>query len=545
MSPNSGDVIKESGIIDSPLSGQVPVPTTTPTPTTAPTGTIPSSEPTPENAREQCSDVVWEKTAAPARLTDLLCGRLALTERIFATPEGNILRLETGRAPRRIADVTDLEAFIREHFTVCLLNKGKAAGNAVPDKDLKVLLRSPTLQRHLPKVDRVTDIATYTSRWTLTEPGYNDGPEGERYFYTGEKVIPNREPTRIRQFLAAMFFKSPADSTNALALALTIFLRFMWPGLKPFGAVTANKSHAGKDTVLDFASGRTKRVEVSWHPRDWASQNEITSALADPNVGVVTLGNIRSGSNVIESSIVERLVTSPKSLMQSSKRKGDGYERDGDFVTTATANMGRFSPDLTNRSLPIDLEQIGDIADRKSAIGDPRHEFLPAHRKKIESELCGMIENWKDAGYPLDETVKHPMTEWARTVGGIVKANGFGSFLGNWSLQRSVNDAVREALAIIAHASPHTQSLRVSTIVKTAVNEGVVGMLMDAKHKESERAMERQLGVLLSAHRDETVHLMTDDGVASYTIKKDRNDKTGQLATVYMFVPVEDARSKA
>ena len=131
------------------------------------------------------------------------------------------------------------------------------------------------------------------------------------------------------------------------------------------------------------------------------------------------------------------------------------------------------------------------------------------------------------------------MKEWAQAVGGILKANGFEDFLANWSLQRSVNDSTREALALIAHASPPDQWLRVGAIAKTAVNEGVVGALMDSKHRESERAIERQLGVLLSAHRDETLHIETDDGVRSYAIRKDRNDKTGQLATVYMFVPAK------
>lgn len=529
-----------SGANDNPCKEQTPVPAAVTV--TAPTGPTPSNEQA-EKTEEAQPEFVWEKTAAPAKQTDELCIALAATGKLFTTPEGKILVLEPGRPPKHIADVTDLEAFIRVHLRVTVLNKGKASGNSIPDKDLKVLLRSPALQRFLPLVDRVTDTATYTAAWELTKPGYNAKAEGDRIFYTGAEIKPSKEPVLIRRFLKAMHFKSDADRTNALALALTVLLRFMWRGKKPFGAVTANKSHAGKDTVIDFAAGPVRRVEISHHYRDWALQNEAVSALADPNVGLLTIGNIRSASGIIESAFIERVVTSPKALMQSSKRGGDGYERDGDFVVAATANMGRFSPDLANRSLPIDLEQIGDISQRKSDIGDPRNEFLPAHKDEIEAELCGMIENWKEAGRPLDESARHPMREWARTVGGILKANGFDDFLANWSFQRSVNDSTREALALIAHASPSDQWLRVGAIAKTAVNEGVVGALMDAKHRESERAIERQLGVLLSAYREEPLHIETDDGVRSYTIRKQRNDKTGQLATVYMFEPVTAGKS--
>lgn len=192
-----------------------------------------------------------------------------------------------------------------------------------------------------------------------------------------------------------------------------------------------------------------------------------------------------------------------------------------------------------NRSLPIALEQIGDIANRVSPIGDPRHEFLPANREGIEAELCGMIEVWKAAECPLDESIKHPMRQWARVIGGILKANGFANFLGNWSLQRSINDSEREALALIAHASPPNQWLRISMIAKTGENQGVMTTLMDARQRESDCSKERQLGVLLSAHRDETLHIEVDDTIKAYVIRRARNGMTGKLATVYLFEPVE------
>ena len=514
---------------------------TTEAPVTASTASTPSDSP----VTSQCEspDFTWDKSAAPGPQTHLLCQRLAQTEKLFAR-KGEIYCLEAGKPPRRINDVVDFEAIIRENLTVRVIKKGKETGNSIPSGDLKVLLRSSKLQGCLPQVDRVTDVVTFSSLWDITRPGYNQGPDGERVFFTGSAVIPKREPTKIRAFLAAMSFKSKADLANALALALTVLVRHMWAGRKPFGAVTANKSHAGKDTVVDFATGRTKRVEISHHAKDWPLQNEAVSALADPNVGVLTIGNIRSASGIIESPFIERIVTTPTALMQSSKRRGDGYERNGDFVTCATANMGRFSPDLANRSLPIHLEQVGDISSRVSSLGDPRNEFLPANRAEIEAELCGLIENWKAAGSPLDESIKHPMREWAQTIGGILKVNGFAEFLGNWGFQRAVNDSEREALAIIANSESLGAKpwLRVGEIVKVALTEGVVGNLMDPQHRESERAMERQMGVLLSTHRDETLHLETDDGVRTWVIRKDRrNDSKGQLATVYRFEPVQPA----
>ena len=59
------------------------------------------------------------------------------------------------------------------------------------------------------------------------------------------------------------------------------------------------------------------------------------------------------------------------------------------------------SEDIMNRALPINLEPVGDVATRTSAIGNPKHEFLPEKRSQIDAELRGMVERWKTAGMPL------------------------------------------------------------------------------------------------------------------------------------------------
>jgi len=60
-----------------------------------------------------------------------------------------------------------------------------------------------------------------------------------------------------------------------------------------------------------------------------------------------------------------------------------------------------------------------------------------------------MIERWKNAGCPLDERALHPMTPWARTIGGILKVSGFADFLGNYRARRMLDDPIREALGIL------------------------------------------------------------------------------------------------
>ncbi|NLG00068.1 MAG: hypothetical protein GX565_07945 [Lentisphaerae bacterium] len=516
------------------------------TPETVPT-VVANPQPTPEiGASDKCArsdiDFTWHEDRPPGPQTHELCALLASSGELYRNPAGELLWLIRGQKPRKIASHVELEGFIRYHWKVEVISDGQRDGFVIPSSHLKVLIKTCALQKMVKVVDLITDVPTYNSEMRITRPGYNEGPDGERIFYTGNPVEPKRDPSTIREFLGAMSFKDKvADASNLVGLALTVLLRHMFPGAKPFAVVTANRSHAGKDTALDFAMGRTLRREISYSHADWPMQNEAVAALSDPAVGFLTIGNIRAGSRIIESSFIERLVTDPKPLLQSSKRGGDGFERQS-FVVGSSANQGRFSTDLMNRSLPVRLELTGNVEDRPTPLGDLRHEYLPAHKLEIEAELCGMIENWKDQGCPLDSSVKHPMKAWAQMIGGILKANGFEGFLSNWALEKSAQDCLTEALGLLANSAqqPAPGWMRVSEIVKIAVDEGIIADLIGRKHKMNEKAMERDFGVLLSGHRDECVHFETDDGVKSYRILRERKRQDGlPPAMMYMFDPVE------
>jgi len=134
------------------------------------------------------------------------------------------------------------------------------------------------------------------------------------------------------------------------------------------------------------------------------------------------------------------------------------------------------------------------------------------------------------------------MKAWAQMIGGILKANGFEGFLSNWALEKSAQDCLTEALGLLANSAqqPAPGWMRVSEIVKIAVDEGIIADLIGRKHKMNEKAMERDFGVLLSGHRDECVHFETDDGVKSYRILRERKRQDGlPPAMMYMFDPVE------
>jgi hypothetical protein len=488
----------------------------------------------------------WDTDKPAGPQTHELCKVMAKTGKIYRDPQGTLLAID-GDQISKIQSPVNLEGFLRTNdIVVQVVNGGNPCGLCVPQSDLKILIATLGLQRELPVIDAIINSVTYTASWQLTQPGYTDGGEGQRYFYVGKAVTPVRRATRTIEFLNAMSFKTEADKTNALAAALTILLRHMFHGGKPFTCVTANRSHAGKDTVLDFAAGLTKKEEISYEPAEWPMQNNVTSILSDPFTGVVSVGNIRRDGEMIESAFLERILTSKDPLLQSSKMRGNGVKRTADFVLCCSANLGKFSTDLMNRSLPICLEVKGDIEKRKSNLGDIdiRRQYLPEHAEEINAELCGMIENWKEAGSPLDNNVRHPMSEWAKTIGGILKVNGFEHFLENWSVQKSAQDKLTEALAIIAHAAQQEPNewIRISTIVRIATEHGVLGDIIASRYKSCQKGAERETGKILRNYLEQSLHHVDEDGVISTyvlmsAVTRNGGPRTMSPAKHYRFEP--------
>lgn len=322
------------------------------------------------------------------------------------------------------------------------------------------------------------------------------------------------------QFLDEMAFKTPADRTNAVALKLAVALRNMWPGAKPLGAILGNKSHCGKDTVADYAQGRTPGGEISWERADWAVQQEFEKVTRDQDVAIIRVGNVRSKRGQIASAFLERIITNRCPVITSSKTR-DGRVVTNHFVVMVTANLGVLSPDLLNRSVIIRLEAVGDVRGRKSGIGNPREEFLPQHVEELEAETHGMICRWREAGGPLDDNVKHPMTSWARTVGGVLKVNGFPDFLGNQDEALTAQEDVRHGLGMLGAAKPDLW-LPADEWVTAVRDLGLVKRIVDDLDRENDAAVARALCEVLSAHRDETLTATTESEMLTMTLEKKR-----------------------
>jgi len=430
--------------------------------------------------------------------------RVGLHGLLLVLPSGETRLIEKGP---QIAPV------LIDSMTIKVIKDGKVISEMPNAGLLNAMLRSEMFLNNFPPVTKVVRRPIYLHDYSLSVPGYQQNLD-EHLLYVGPKPEISMSVKTIEQFLDVMDFDSEADRTNTVAAALTALLNDHWSGEKPIVLVTATKSHAGKGTITDFIRGSLPKADILYENMDWPMHSQFQKQIQfNPEVGFISFDNVRldsSGGNAktIRSAFVESFVTNPE-IMLASPTAGEAIRIKNHFLVSINTNDGGLSADLLNRSLPIHLAPKGSVHDRVSPIGNPKLEFLPQNRDRIEAELRGMIERWKEADCPLDESIKHPMKPWARTIGGILKVNGFDHFLENYAGKRITDDPIRTAISILA-ATCHGKALRPAEWAKIATQQGLNRTLFSSADRDTERGRERGIGVLFKRFLGESFEGQTD-----------------------------------
>lgn len=462
---------------------------------------------------------IWRIEKGAARNYRLLGQRLAESGDLYRNREdghGLIQVLATGKA-RLITKGTQLAPLIVDRVRMRVEKEGKLVSELPTSAHLSAMLHSEEFLGQFTPVDEVTKTAFFLDNFSLVKPGFNDAGPGNRVLYVGEVQTSSPSLETLERFLEVMPFSTNADRTNFVAAGLTVPLRRHWPGEKPLVLITSTRSHSGKGTLTECLRGTIPKANILYESLDWPMQSQFQRQLqSEADVGVVVFDNVRLDSSggrakCIRSAFLESFLTDAEVTL-ASPTAGEPLRLSNRFVVTLNSNEGSLSIDLMNRSLPIHLAPTSDVHEKQTAIGNPKLEFLPRFGHQIEAEFRGMIEKWKAAGSPLDHSVRHPMSNWAKTIGGILNVNGFKDFLANYGSRKSADDPVREALAILGSAQPG-KALRPDTWAKLAVTQGLSKTLFSPTERDTPKGRERNIGVIMKRHLQVTFDVQTDQKV--------------------------------
>ncbi|KAA5537982.1 hypothetical protein FYK55_27965 [Roseiconus nitratireducens] len=460
----------------------------------------------------------------------------------IAGHDNGLLLVRRDGSTKVINTAADLAPLFVDRVALSIYLGDKPKGTKLSNAHLNAMLKAEAFLSQFPVVDGITTVPIFLPDFTLTKPGYNDGGEGHRYVYIGDEPLVIDLTDCTDSFLDVMDFDSEADLANTIAAALTVMLWNHWPGGKPIFIVTASKSHAGKDTLILFASGLNGQCSISYQSTDWALERALVGAInynSDARVIVIENARLDRRASSISSAIIERFATDPNPFLFSTGT-GPARRRRNDFVLAISTNDGTVSEDILNRGLPIHLSPVGHVAERVSPIGNPKLEYLPKKREIIAAELRGMIERWKDEGMPLDHSARHPFSEWAATIGGILKVSGINGFLANYGKRRVADDPVRASIALLGASMAGDEWHRPDALTREASNLGILKSMLSSTSQETFESRKRGVGVVLSAHEGETFAVETDSAILKLRLEKGRRRFNGESPHVrYRFVVVE------
>ena len=280
------------------------------------------------------------------------------------------------------------------------------------------------------------------------ETGYMRQPNTHR-----ELERPSSEKeciTWIKDELLCDFpFATESDFENAIGVALTLLVRpaFDASEMSPLFAINAASPGTGKSelamALTTIALGSLPAVSAIPDNKEEIRKTLFSNLLEGKSYCI--FDNVDS-NRPIDSGMLASIVSQPKHtgrILNFNKTA----ELENRMTCLYTGNNIQATPELVDRGVLIQLES----PPKRSHERDFKYENLSSHilakRQRYLGVLVYMIEKWIASGSAKSKH-RHRMRHWARTIGGILEANGLGEhFLGNIKTFRIQADAESPQIA--------------------------------------------------------------------------------------------------
>jgi hypothetical protein len=314
---------------------------------------------------------------------------------------------------------------------------------SLPPKAAAVLLNSEPLNRGLRRIDLYAKRPLFSGDFTLLGPGYH--PE-HRILIHGSAIEPDvtplpdgdtatdRLPKTLQLVLSGFCFRGPADLTNFLGLMLTgLLANHFLTTQKALALIDGNQPGVGKTLLMRSLGVVLDDVDphlIHYSPDEEELQKRICATLRSARQSILLIDNAKQSSGTAISSPVIEANSMAADIALRILGVSENFVRPNDVIWGLTMNQTKVSPDLMSRGLPIRLSYEGPPEARVFTGPEPI-TFCRQHRLDILAELAGLVVRWNQVGRPEGKR-SHRCHHWAMVIGGILEANGFSDFLGNY-----------------------------------------------------------------------------------------------------------------
>jgi putative DNA primase/helicase len=225
-------------------------------------------------------------------------------------------------------------------------------------------------------------------------------------------------------------FVADAERANALALALTPFVRALIPGPTPLHLVESPTPGSGKSLLVDvlLRPALGTRLAADSDKTDEVETAKWITAKAAASAPACWIDNVKYG---LDNSTLANALTS---IRWSNRLLGSNTVWEGAFgpVWAATANNPVLTGELIRRTVRIRLVSETERPDQRTGFRHPNlRAWAAAHRGDLVAAALTLIRAWVVAGRPAGTQVMGSFEFYAEVLGGIFDVVGVPGFLAN------------------------------------------------------------------------------------------------------------------
>ncbi|MGA2632304.1 MAG: hypothetical protein ABSG54_19080, partial [Terriglobia bacterium] len=417
------------------------------------------------------------------------------------TLDGNRLRPITPQAFRTLV----------EKYVVCYRQRSSPKDGpydvdvTMHDDESRGILASPQFAEKLRRIGRFNlcrlPVLRPDGHIELLPEGYDEASKtltSSNVSYADDMPFQDAIATFNDLFSEFCFADAGRSKAVAVAALIGLYAAQLLPdgALRPCFIVTKNSEGAGASTivacvgvpVLGYLSTGVKPSEEE------EVRKFLTSAVREGRP-LILFDNQRAK---LSSASLEAFISGPvwNDRLLSLNQTFTGPNLATVFVTS---NGCTVSPDMRRRSLFIELHLEEEHAEDRTFRRNLDYVTLLAMRPKILAACWSMVRNWHDAGQPAPGRSHSAFADWARVMGGIVEAAGFGCAL-ETATAALIADEDGIAMQRLVGAMKPGQSYDFTGIVNLCRVNGCFENLVGEGTSEMKRECRSTLGKLLSRY---------------------------------------------